>query len=85
MVKDLTESSHDRQNILNNRYALQQAEQHLALGGVLFQGETVFTKTQVAALANSAFRPSSTRKVKVASLMALSSCVTRSVQCSTIP
>lgn len=50
MTKDLTESSHDRQNILNNRYALQQAEQHLALGGVLFQGETVFTKAQVAAL-----------------------------------
>lgn len=50
MSKDLTESSHDRQNILNNRYALQQAEQHLALGGVLFQGETVFTKAQVAAL-----------------------------------
>lgn len=47
MVKDLTESSHDRQNILNNRYALQQAEQHLALGGVAFQGETVFTKQQL--------------------------------------
>ena len=47
MNKDLTESLHDRQNILNNRYALQQAEQHLALGGVLFQEETVFTKQQV--------------------------------------
>lgn len=47
MAKDLTESSHDRQNILNNRYALQQAEQHLALGGVAFQGETVFTKQQL--------------------------------------
>lgn len=50
MAKDLTESSHDRQNILNNRYALQQAEQHLALGGVKFEGETVFTKAQVIAL-----------------------------------
>lgn len=50
MAKDLTESSHDRQNILNNRYALQQAEHHLALGGVLFQGETVFTKQQLMAL-----------------------------------
>lgn len=47
MAKDLTESSHDRQNILNNRYALQQAEQHLALGGVIFKEETVFTKAQV--------------------------------------
>ena len=50
MAKDLTVSSNDRQNILNNRYALQQAEQHLALGGVTFNGETVFTKTQVIAL-----------------------------------
>lgn len=47
MTKELTESSHDRQNILNNRYALQKAEQHLALGGVSFQGETVFTKQQL--------------------------------------
>ena len=50
MGKDLTESSHDRQNILNNRYALQQAEQHLGLGGVEFEGDTVFTKAQVMAL-----------------------------------
>ncbi|MDE1254239.1 DNA-binding protein [Vibrio aestuarianus] len=47
MAKDLTESLHDRQNILNNRYALQKAEQHLALGGVQFEGEAVFTKQQV--------------------------------------
>ncbi|MBN57916.1 DNA-binding protein [Thalassolituus sp. UBA3500] len=50
MAKDLTASSHDRQNILNNRYALQQAEQHLALGGVEFEGKTVFTKAQVVTL-----------------------------------
>ncbi|KDE38452.1 MAG: hypothetical protein ACK4L8_11775 [Nitrincola lacisaponensis] len=50
MAKDLTESSHDRQNILNNRYALQQAEQHLGLGGVMFEGESVFTKAQVMAM-----------------------------------
>ncbi|EMK6816685.1 hypothetical protein V9K21_001499 [Vibrio cholerae] len=49
MAKDLTASSHERQNILNNRYALQQAEQHLGLGGVNFEGETVFTKAQVVA------------------------------------
>lgn len=47
MAKDLTESLHDRQNILNNRYALQKAEQHLALGGVQFEGEMAFTKQQV--------------------------------------
>lgn len=47
MAKDLTESLNDRQNILNNRYALQKAERHLALGGVQFDGESVFTKQQV--------------------------------------
>lgn len=45
--KDLTVSVHDRQNILNNRYALQKAEQHLELGGVDFDGERLFTKQQV--------------------------------------
>ena len=41
---------YQRQNILNNRFALQVAEQHLQLGGVVFQGQTVFTKQQVMAL-----------------------------------
>lgn len=50
MTQDLTESMRDRQNILNNRYALEKAETHLALGGIPFQGETVFTKQQVASL-----------------------------------
>jgi hypothetical protein len=47
MAKDLTSSPHDRQNVLNNPYALEQAEKHLALGGVAFNGETVFTKQQL--------------------------------------
>jgi hypothetical protein len=49
-MSDLTTSPHQRQNILNNRYALQAAEQHLALGGVPYDGQTVFTKQQVLAL-----------------------------------
>lgn len=49
-MSDLTSSQHQRQNILNNRYALQAAEQHLGLGGVTFHDETVFTKQQVVAL-----------------------------------
>lgn len=49
-MSDLTNSKHQRQNILNNRYALQTAEQHLALGGVSFHDETVFTKQQVMAM-----------------------------------
>lgn len=47
MIKDLTTSPNDRQNILNNRYALEQAESHLAIGGLSFEGETVFTKQQI--------------------------------------
>lgn len=50
MAKDLTSSAHDRQNILNNRFALEQAERHLDFGGVQFKGETVFTKAQVVGL-----------------------------------
>ena len=49
-MSDLTTAQLQRQNILNNRYALQAAEQHLQLGGVVFQGQTVFTKQQVMAL-----------------------------------
>lgn len=47
MAKDLTTSAHDRQNILNNSYALKHAEKHLALGGIEFDGEIVFTKNQL--------------------------------------
>ncbi|MDN4361191.1 DNA-binding protein, partial [Citrobacter portucalensis] len=47
MAKDLTTSAHDRQNILNNSYALKHAEKHLALGGIKFDGEIVFTKNQL--------------------------------------
>lgn len=47
MSKELTTSIHSRQNILNNNYALEQAEKHLALGGIEFEGERVFTKYQV--------------------------------------
>lgn len=50
MSKDLTVSTIDRQNILNNRYALEKLEEHLALGGLLWRGEAVFTKPQVAEL-----------------------------------
>ena len=49
-MNDHTTAQLQRQNILNNRYALQAAEQHLQLGGVVFQGQTVFTKQQVMAL-----------------------------------
>ncbi|MBW3115774.1 DNA-binding protein [Providencia rettgeri] len=50
MAKDLTSSAYDRQNILNNSYALKHAESHLALGGIEFNGEIVFTKNQLMVL-----------------------------------
>lgn len=50
MSRDLTVSSVERQNVLNNRYALEKAEQELGLGGVSFQGDVVFTKSQVVAI-----------------------------------
>lgn len=47
MATDFTTSAKERQNVLNNRYALAHAERHLALGGVAYDGETVFTKQQL--------------------------------------
>jgi hypothetical protein len=48
MTTDLTNSQHHRQNILNNPYALSKFEEHLDLGGVLFESEMLFTKQQLA-------------------------------------
>jgi len=47
MTKDLTSSPIDRQNVLNNRYVLEQIDAHLALGGLDFDGDTLFTKQQL--------------------------------------
>jgi hypothetical protein len=50
MANDLTNSQRDRQNILNNRYAIEKIEEHLGLGGFNYQDTVVFTKQQLAAL-----------------------------------
>lgn len=52
MSKDLTDSQTDRQNILNNRYALEKVEENLQLAhaGTTFENEQAFTKQQVAEL-----------------------------------
>jgi len=47
MANDLTSSPIDRQNILNNHYALEKVEEHLSLGGLEFEGDTLFTKQQL--------------------------------------
>ncbi|MEB0039502.1 DNA-binding protein [Pseudomonas sp. MH10] len=52
MATDFTTSAKERQNVLNNRYALAHAERHLSLGGVSYDGETVFTKQQLIELFN---------------------------------
>lgn len=48
MVKDLTTSNIERQNILNNRIAVESIQHQLNLPGFLFDGEYRFTKQMVA-------------------------------------
>jgi len=48
MNNDLTTSDISRQNILNNNYALEKVELHLALGGITWKEERIFTKAKVA-------------------------------------
>ena len=47
--KDLTNSAIDRQNILNNPYALAEIEKAAGIQGIPFEGRTVVLKEQVAA------------------------------------
>jgi len=48
MSKDLTNSEVDRQNILNNPYALSEIEKAAGIRGIPFEGKTVVLKDQVA-------------------------------------
>lgn len=50
MSTDLTSSDIARRNILNNRYALEQLETALELGGLRIDGELIFFKSHVAEL-----------------------------------
>jgi len=49
MSKDLTNSALDRQNILNNPYALAEIEKAAGIRVIPFEGKTVVLKDQVAA------------------------------------
>jgi hypothetical protein len=49
MSKDLTTSAVDRQNVLNNPYALAEIERAAGIQGIPFEGKTVVLKEQVAA------------------------------------
>ncbi len=48
MAKDLTTSAIDRQNILNNRYAIESIQKETGVSGVLFEGQYRFTTKQLA-------------------------------------
>lgn len=47
-MKDLTISNIERQNVLNNRFAISKVQEHLDFEGMLFEGEYRFTKKMVA-------------------------------------
>lgn len=47
-MKDLTVSDIERQNVLNNRFAIDETQKHLEITGMLFEGEYRFTKKMVA-------------------------------------
>lgn len=49
MNKDLTTSQVDRQNILNNQYALAEIKKATIIQGIPFEGKHVLIKDQVAA------------------------------------
>jgi hypothetical protein len=48
MKKDLTNSEIDRQNILNNPYAISEIEKAAGIQGIPFENKTVVLKEQVA-------------------------------------
>lgn len=47
-MKDLTISNIERQNVLNNRFAVEEIRKTLDVPGMLFEGEYRFTKKMVA-------------------------------------
>ena len=47
-MKDLTTSNIDRQNILNNRFAVEKVQSQIGVTGMLFNGEYLFTKQMIA-------------------------------------
>ncbi|MBE9467505.1 MAG: hypothetical protein IMY72_04170 [Bacteroidetes bacterium] len=43
-MKDLTNSNIDRQNILNNRFAIERIQEYIGLPGMLFKDEYRYKK-----------------------------------------
>ena len=46
-MKNLTTSEIARQNVLNNKYALEEVQKAIGLQGIIFEGELKFTKQQL--------------------------------------
>ncbi|MBQ1176810.1 MAG: hypothetical protein IIX52_04505 [Paludibacteraceae bacterium] len=46
-MKNLTTSEIARQNVLNNKYAIEEVQKAIGLRGVVFEGEIKFTKQQL--------------------------------------
>lgn len=46
-MKNLTNSTIDRQNILNNRFALEKIQDYIGISGMLFEGEYRFTTQMI--------------------------------------
>lgn len=46
-MKNLTNSNVDRQNILNNRFALEKIQDYIGISGMLFEGEYRFTTQMI--------------------------------------
>ena len=46
-MKDLTTSEIARQNVLNNKYAIEEIQKAIGLRGIIFEGELKFTKQQL--------------------------------------
>ena len=47
-MKDLTVSNIERQNVLNNRFAVDEIQKRLDISGMFFEGEYWLTKKMVA-------------------------------------
>ena len=51
-MTDLTNSTIQRQNILNNKHALRRIQEYVGLEGMLFEGEYKYTKAMVSSFFN---------------------------------
>src|SRR5258706_14766154 len=47
MLKDLTNSSVERQNVLNNKYAIEEIEKFIGIKGLFFEGQFKYTSKQL--------------------------------------